>query len=488
MTLENTIGSEVGGARLTSPAEVIAFCRERGIKMVDIKFTDLPGLLQHITIPVTELNEDVFSGGVGFDGSSIRGFQPIQASDMLLIPDASSAVVDPMLATPTLSIFANIKDPVTGEWYSRDPRHIAAKAEAFLRTTGIADTSYWGPELEFFVFDDVRYDTTTNGAFYRVDSIEGAWNSGRDEGGQNLGYKIPYKQGYFPAGPSDTLQEFRSQAVLKLMEVGMTIEAHHHEVATAGQCEIDMRYGTMVKTGDNVFMYKYILKQLARQHGKVVTFMPKPLFQDNGSGMHTHQSLWNGSTPLFFQDGTYANLSDIARWYIGGLIKHGRALMGFAAPTTNSYRRLVPGYEAPVNLVYSARNRSAAIRIPIISPSPNAKRLEFRCPDPSSNPYLTFAACLMAGLDGVMNKIEPGDPMDEDIFELPPHEAARIKQVPGSLSEALDELEADHEFLLRGGVFTEDVIHMWLDYKRAREVDPVRLRPHPYEFSLYFDI
>ncbi|MCX6021842.1 MAG: type I glutamate--ammonia ligase, partial [Chloroflexi bacterium] len=331
-------------------------------------------------------------------------------------------------------------------------------------------------------------ETTPNGSFYKVDSIEGAWNSGRDEGGANLGYKIRYKEGYFPAGPADTLQEWRSKAVLKLMEAGIMIEAHHHEVATAGQCEIDMRFGTMVYTGDNVFMYKYILKSYGRQTGKVVTFMPKPLFQDNGSGMHTHQSLWKDGVPLFYEQGPYADLSDMARWYIGGLIKHGKALMAFAAPTTNSYRRLVPGYEAPVNLVYSARNRSAAIRIPIISKSPKAKRLEFRCPDPSGNPYLTFAACLMAGLDGVMNKIEPGDPMDVDIFELPPEEARKIKQVPGSLQEALDELEADHEFLLRGDVFTEDVIHMWLDYKRTREVDPIRLRPHPYEFSLYFDI
>jgi len=484
----NQSSAGTGAGTMSTAAEVLAFCRARGIQFIDFKFTDLPGLLQHYSIPISELSEDTFVNGVGFDGSSIRGFQAIQESDMLLIPDPSTAMQDPMLPTPTLTMFVNVQDPVTRQWYSRDPRYVAQKAEAYLRSTGIADTSYWGPELEFFVFDDVRFDTKPNGSFYNVDSIEASWNTGRDEGGANLGYKIRMKEGYFPAGPADTLQEWRSQVVLLLQQAGIRVEAHHHEVATAGQCEIDMRFNTMVRMADNVFLYKYILKSFARQSGKVLTFMPKPLFQDNGSGMHTHQSLWKDGVPLFFQEGTYANLSDMARWYIGGLIKHGRALMGFAAPTTNSYRRLVPGYEAPVNLVYSARNRSAAIRIPIISQSPAAKRLEFRCPDPSSNPYLTFAACLMAGLDGVINKIEPGDPMDVDIFELPPDEAKRIKQVPGSLQEALDELEADHEFLLRGGVFTEDLIHMWLDYKRSREVDPVRLRPHPYEFSLYFDI
>ncbi|MBI4499474.1 MAG: type I glutamate--ammonia ligase [Chloroflexi bacterium] len=473
--------------RFSSPQEVIAFCQERGIKMVDLKFADLPGLLQHYTIPVTELTADAFSGGIGFDGSSIRGFQPINESDMLLIPDPTSAMLDVMLETPTLTMFCNIKDPITGEMYSRDPRYVAQKAEAFLRSTGIADVSYWGPELEFFVFDDVRFDQTTNSGYYFIDSVEGQWNSGRDEK-PNLGYKPRYKEGYFPAPPADTLQEFRSQAVLKMMAMGIQVEAHHHEVATAGQCEIDMRFSTLAGTGDRVFLYKYILKNLARQVGKVVTFKPKPLFQDNGSGMHTHQSLWKDGQPLFYQAGTYGLISDMARHYIGGLLHHAPALMAICAPTTNSYRRLVPGYEAPVNLVYSARNRSAAIRIPMISPSPKAKRLEFRCPDPSSNPYLVFAACLMAGLDGVINKIEPPAPIDEDIYELSAEEAASIRTVPGSLAEALEALEADHEFLLRGDVFTEDLIHMWIDYKRYREVDPVRLRPHPYEFHLYFDI
>jgi glutamine synthetase len=473
--------------RLTTPKDVVAFCREQGIKFVDIKFADLPGTLQHYTVPVTELDEDVFDGGLGFDGSSIRGFQPINQSDMVFILDPTTAMRDAMMETPTLSIFANIKDPITGERYSRDPRYVAQKAEAYLKTTGIADTSYWGPELEFFVFDDVRFDQNSHSAYYYVESAEGAWNSGRDEG-PNLGYKPRYKEGYFPIPPTDTLQEWRSQAVLKLMEFGIMVEAHHHEVATAGQCEIDMRFSTLVDMADKTFLYKYVLKNHARNAGKTLTFMPKPLFQDNGSGMHTHQSLWKNGNPLFHQAGTYGDMSDMCRWYIGGLLHHAPALMAFNAPTTNSYRRLVPGYEAPVNLVYSARNRSAAIRIPMLSKSPKSKRIEFRCPDPSANPYLSFSACLMAGLDGVMNKIEPPAPIDEDIYELPAEEAAKIKHVPGSLQESLDALEADHAFLLKGGVFTEDLIHMWLDYKRYKEVDAIRLRPHPYEYALYFDI
>ena len=473
--------------RLTTPREVIDFCREQGLVMVDLKFTDMPGIQQHYTLPVTQLNESLFSEGAGFDGSSIRGFKAIHESDMLLMPDPTTAIVDPACKIPTLSMLCNVRDPVTLESYPRDPRYVAQKAEQYLKTTGIADTSYWGPELEFFVFDDIRYDQNSYSGYYFIDSSEGAWNMGQDEM-PNLGFKVRHKEGYFPVPPTDTQQDLRSEMVLKLLAAGIPIEFHHHEVATAGQNEIDMVFTTLTKMADQVMLYKYIVKNVAREHGKVANFMPKPLFQDNGSGMHTHQSLWNGGTPLFYADEGYAQISTMAKHYIGGLLKHTPAILAFCAPTTNSYRRLVPGFEAPVNLVYSQRNRSAGIRIPLYSPSPRAKRLEYRMPDPSCNPYLAFAACLMAGLDGVINKIDPGDPVDEDIYELPPHEAAKIKQVPGSLDEALEALEGDREFLQRGDVFTPDLIDTWLDYKRTREIDPVRLRPHPYEFYLYADI
>jgi glutamine synthetase len=383
-------------------------------------------------------------------------------------------------------MFCTIRDPVTGESYSRDPRYIAQKAEAFLRQSGIADLSYWGPEPEFFVFDDVRFDQNQYSGYYFIDSSEGAWNTGREEK-PNLGYKPRYKEGYFPAPPMDTLQEFRNEVVLKMQEAGLEVEAHHHEVATAGQGEIDLRFKTLTKMADQLMMYKYIMKNVARAHGKAVTFMPKPLFTDNGSGMHVHQSLWQDDTNLFYHPEGYAQISPTTMFYIGGLLRHAPALLAFCAPTTNSYRRLVPGYEAPVNLVYSQRNRSACIRIPMYSPSPKTKRIEFRPPDPSCNPYLAFAAMLMAGIDGVLERLDPGDPLDVDVYELPPEEAASVKQVPGSLGEVLEALEADHQFLLRDGVFTRDVIETWIEYKRRHELDPVRLRPHPYEFYLYFD-
>lgn len=487
MAESRTASEEAAVARFTSPKEVIDFCREQGIKMVDLKFIDLPGTWQHLSIPLTELDEGTFGKGVGFDGSSIRGFQHIDESDMLLVPDATSAFVDQTFSIPTISLICNVREPATGEGYSRDPRYVAQKAEAYLKATGLADVSYWGPELEFFIFDDIRYDQTANSGYYFIDSAEGQWNTGRDEK-PNLGYKPRYKEGYFPVPPVDTLQDLRSEAVLKMMEAGIDVEAHHHEVATAGQGEIDMRFRSLTRMGDQVMIFKYILKNVAHAHGKTVTFMPKPLFQDNGTGMHTHQSLWKEGQPLFYDKAGYAGFSQMGLWYIGGILKHAPALLALCAPTTNSYRRLVPGYEAPVNLAYSQRNRSACVRIPMYFDDPRQKRLEFRCPDASCNPYLAFAACLMAGLDGVQNKIDPGNPVDEDIYEMSPERAANIKQVPGSLSEALDALEADHDFLLKGNVFTKDVLENWLAYKREREVDPVRLRPHPYEFALYFDV
>jgi len=472
--------------RPKSPGEVIALCRERGIQIVDLKFTDLPGTLQHFSIPARALDEGVFRDGIGFDGSSIRGFQHIQESDMLLVPDPSSAFVDPIYRVPTLSVICDVRDPVTGERYWRDPRHVAQKAEAYLRESGIADTAYFGPEVEFFIFDSVRYDQNEHCGYYFVDSEEGAWNSGRE--GKNLGHRPRYKEGYFPAPPTDSLQDLRSIAILKMMEAGIYIEVHHHEVATAGQGEIDMRYQTLTRMGDQVMLYKYILRNVAREHDKTVTFMPKPLFGDNGSGMHVHVSLWKDGENLFYDPEGYAQLSLLGMYFIGGLLRHARALCALIAPTTNSYQRLVPGFEAPVNLVYSQRNRSAAVRIPVYSRSPGAKRIEFRTPDPSCNPYLAFAAILMAGLDGIFNETDPGDPLDTDVYELSPEELADLHTVPGSLDEALRELEEDHEFLLRGSVFTSDLLGTWLEYKRRREVDPVRLRPHPYEFYLYYDI
>ena len=472
-----------------SPADVIASAAQNNIQMVDLKLTDLLGTTQHVTIPVEEMTEELFVEGTGFDGSSIRGFQTIDESDMLLVPDASTAAIDPVFEIPTLSLICNVRDPMTGDHYSRDPRWIAQKAEAFLASSGIAEVSYWGPELEFFIFDTARFHQDARSGYYFVDSDEGIWNSGSETtlGGEaNLGYQPRHKEGYFPSPPVDTHTDIRSEAVLKMAGFGIEVEKHHHEVATAGQGEIDFKYDSLTRTSDNVVHYKYVLKNVAREHGKVATFMPKPLLGDNGTGMHTHQSLWNNGTNLFAGDG-YANTSQLMRFYIGGLLHHAPALLALCAPTTNSYRRLVPGFEAPVNLVYSARNRSACARIPVYFDKPEAKRVEFRCPDPTCNPYLAFPAMLMAGIDGIINEIDPGDPVDTDMYDLSPEEAAKVTQVPGSLPETLDALEADHEFLLRGEVFTDDVIETWLDYKRTREVDELRLRPHPYEFSMYFD-
>ncbi|HLF25030.1 MAG TPA: type I glutamate--ammonia ligase [Anaerolineae bacterium] len=471
---------------LTSPKEVLAYAREQGLKIVDFKFADLPGTWQHFSSPIEELSESLFVEGIGFDGSSIRGFQAIHESDMLLMPDPGSAVADPACSVPTLTLTCNVFDPLTRQPYSRDPRYIAQKAEAYLKQTGIADISYWGPEAEFFVFDSVRFDQTQNAGYYFINSDEGIWNSGRNGTEPNLAHRPRWKEGYFPVAPADTLQDFRSEVVLKLAEAGVPVEVHHHEVATAGQCEIDMRFSSLVNMADHLMMYKYVIKNLAHAHGKTATFMPKPIWGDNGSGMHVHQSLWKEGSNLFFDKDGYALTSETARYYIGGLLKHAPALLALVAPTVNSYHRLVPGFEAPVNLVYSRRNRSAAVRIPMYSDSPKSKRIEFRCPDPACNPYLAFAAMLMAGIDGIQNKIQPGDPADFDVFEE--HEkAAKIKQVPGSLPEALNALEADHDFLLKGDVFTSDVLETWLTYKRTREVDPIRLRPHPYEFYLYYD-
>ncbi len=470
-----------------SAAEVVRLAVDEGIEMVDLRFCDLPGLMQHFSMPVHELTEDAFDDGYGFDGSSIRGFQAIQESDMILLPDPSTAVVDEFRQHKTLNLNCFVHDPVTGESYSRDPRYVALKAERHLKSTGIADTAYFGPEAEFFIFDDVRFSQDQHSAFYQVDSVEGIWNSDRDEG-PNLGHKPRYKEGYFPVPPMDHFQDLRSEMCLAMERHGIEIEVQHHEVGTAGQAEIDMRFDTLLTMADKLMLYKYVVKSVAHNAGCTATFMPKPLFQDNGSGMHVHQSLWNGAEPLFYADTGYGGLSDIGRWYVGGLLAHARAVLAFAAPTTNSYRRLVPGYEAPVNLVYSQRNRSAACRIPLYSKSPKAKRIEFRCPDPSCNPYLAFSAMLMAGLDGVRKQTEPPAPVEEDLFELPPEELAKVGQVPASLEEALGALEDDHEFLLEGGVFTDDLIETWIDYKREREIDPVRLRPHPWEFMLYYDI
>ncbi|MBI3760373.1 MAG: type I glutamate--ammonia ligase [Chloroflexi bacterium] len=472
---------------ITTPREAIEFARSLGLRIVDFKFVDLPGTWQHFSAPIEELSESLFAEGIGFDGSSIRGFQAIHESDMLLMPDASSAVVDPACSVPTLSLTCSVFDPITRRPYSRDPRHIAQKAEAYLKQTGIADVSYWGPEAEFFVFDNIRFDQNQYSGYYFIDSDEGVWNSGQDGAKPNLGHRPRWKEGYFPVAPADTLQDFRSEVVLKLAEAGVPVEVHHHEVGGAGQCEIDMRFDGLVNMADHLMMYKYVIKNVARAHCKTVTFMPKPIFGDNGSGMHVHQSLWNGESNLFFDKNGYALLSETARYYIGGLLKHSPALMAFCAPTTNSYRRLVPGFEAPVNLVYSRRNRSAAVRIPMYSDNPKSKRIEYRCPDASSNPYLAFSALLLAGLDGIKNTIDPGEAADYDLYDLEPEEAARIEQVPGSLSEALAALESDHEFLYAGDVFTPDVIETWIEYKRTKEVDPIRLRPHPYEFYLYYD-
>jgi len=461
--------------------------KDANVEIVDLKFVDLPGVWQHFSIPAEDLDEDLFQDGIGFDGSSIRGYQQIHESDMLLVADPGTAYVDLNLEIPTLSLICNVRDPITLQRYNRDPRYIAQKAELYLKGSGIADISYWGPELEFYIFDDVRYDQTAQSGYYFIDSEEGVWNTGRSET-PNLGYKIRHKEGYFPVPPADTLQDIRSEIILHMKRMGVPIEVHHHEVGTAGQGEIDMKYAPLTKMADNVMYYKYIIRNVARKHKKVATFMPKPIFGDNGSGMHTHQSLWKGETNLFYDSQGYGLVSKLAMLYIGGLLKHAAALLAFCAPTTNSYRRLVPGYEAPVNLAYSQRNRSAAVRIPVYSKSPKSKRIEFRCPDPSANPYLCFAAQLMAGLDGIANGIDPGGPLDKDLYDLEPEEAAGIKSTPGSLGEVLDALEEDHAWLLRGDVFTADVIETWLKYKRERELAPVNLRPVPYEFFLYFDL
>jgi glutamine synthetase len=469
-----------GGETKPEARETIEWAQETRAAMVDLKFCDLLGTWQHMTLPVRAFDESAFDEGLGFDGSSIRGWQGISESDMLLVPQAETAILDPATETPTLSLVCEIVDPVTREPYTRDPRGVAKRAEEYLRSTGIADTAFIGPECEFFVFDEVHYDLQTNAAHYAVDSAEGHWNSGRP----GLGYTARPKEGYFPTAPHDSLSDLRTQMVLTLERLGIECEFHHHEVASGGQCEIDLRFTTLTRMADQVMTYKYVVKNVARANGKTVTFMPKPIFGDNGSGMHTHQSLWKQGTPLMADKSGYAGLSQLARAYIGGLLAHAPALLAFCAPTTNSYRRLVPGYEAPVNLVYSQRNRSACIRIPMYSESPKAKRIEFRCPDAAANPYLAFSAMLMAGLDGIERGLDPGAPADYDLFE---EEHGEVAQVPGSLAESLDALEADHEFLLKGGVFTKDLVETWIAWKRENEVDPVRLRPHPAEFALYFD-
>ncbi|MCB0003862.1 MAG: type I glutamate--ammonia ligase [Anaerolineae bacterium] len=466
-------------------ADVLALVPQ--VKMVDFRFTDLPGVWQHFSVPAKELTAETFEEGVGFDGSSIRGFKEIHESDMLLMLDAETAFIDPVLEVPTLAIVCDVYDPITRDPYSRDPRFIAARADAYLKQTGIGDTSFWGPEAEFFLFNNVRYGGGSNEAFYSIDSDEAWWNSGRADR-QNLGAQIPPKRGYFPTPPTDTLQDVRSRIVMALEEAGIDIEVHHHEVATAGQCEIDMRFGPLLQMADSIMKYKYIVKNVARKEGLTATFMPKPIFGDNGSGMHVHQSVWKDGKNVFYDEAGYGQLSDSARFYIGGLLKHAPALLALCAPTTNSYRRLVPGFEAPVNLAYSQRNRSAICRIPVYSKSPKAKRIEFRAPDPSANPYLAFAAMLMAGIDGIQNRIDPGGPLDKDLYSLPPEEAKAVKQVPGSLEAVLFALEADHEFLLKGDVFTSDMLETYIAYKRENEVDPMRMRPHPHEFMMYFDV
>ncbi|GAA0244696.1 type I glutamate--ammonia ligase [Cryptosporangium japonicum] len=471
----------------SQPDELLRYIQDEGVRFVDVRFCDLPGVMQHFTVPIESFDADILEEGLAFDGSSIRGFQQIHESDMLLLPDVSTAFVDPFRVNKTIALNFFIADPFTREAYSRDPRNIAKKAEQYLANSGIADTAYFGAEAEFYIFDSIRFDTNQHSSYYYVDSVEGAWNSGKEEEGGNRGYKTNYKGGYFPVPPIDHFADLRDTMVNNLQQVGITVERGHHEVGTAGQAEINYKFSTLLHSADNLMLFKYIIKNTAWNAGKTVTFMPKPLFGDNGSGMHTHQSLWKDGNPLMYDEAGYAGLSDTARWYIGGLLTHAPSLLAFTNPTVNSYRRLVPGYEAPVNLVYSQRNRSACTRIPIVS-SPKAKRIEFRVPDPSANPYLAFSAMLMAGLDGIKNKIEPPTPVDKDLYELAPDELAEVAQVPGSLPEVLDRLEVDHDYLLEGGVFTPDLISTWIEYKRANEVDPVRLRPTPHEFALYYDI
>lgn len=470
-----------------TPEDVLKKIQDEGIQMIDLKFIDMPGTWQHLTVYQDQIDADSFTDGVPFDGSSIRGWKAINESDMAMVPDPTSAWIDPFMAEPTLSLICTIQEPRTGELYERCPRAIAHKAVDYLRGTGIGNTAYFGPEAEFFVFDDVRFDQTENKSFYYVDTVEGRWNSGAEEEGGNKGYKPRYKEGYFPVSPTDTLQDLRTEMLLTMAACGVPIEKHHHEVATGGQCELGFRFAELVKAADYLMTYKYCIKNVGKKHGKTITFMPKPLFNDNGSGMHTHQSIWNDGEPLFAGD-QYAGLSQTALYYIGGILKHAPALLAFTNPTTNSYKRLVPGFEAPVNLAYSQGNRSASVRIPLSGMSPKAKRLEFRCPDATSNPYLAFAAMLCAGIDGIKNQIDPGDPLDVDIYDLSPEELAKIPSTPGSLMDALKALEADHDFLTTGGVFTEDFIDNWITYKLDTEVNPMRLRPHPYEFALYYDV
>jgi glutamine synthetase len=469
-----------------TPKDVLDMAKENGAKVVDLRFMDFPGLWQHFTVPISELEASSFEDGYGFDGSSIRGWQPIHASDMLVVPDATTAKIDPFYEAPTLVLICNIVDPVTREPYSRDPRNIAQKADTYLKSSGIGDVAYFGPEAEFFIFDDIRFESTRYAAFYEIDSVEGNWNTGREEG-PNLGYKPRHKEGYFPVPPMDKFQDLRTEMLLTLENLGIEIEAQHHEVATAGQAEIDMRFKPLLQMSDQLMWFKYVLKNVAYRHNHTVTFMPKPLFEDNGTGMHTHISIWKDDQPLFAGD-KYAGVSQEALYAIGGILKHCRALTAFTNPTTNSYKRLVPGFEAPVNLAYSSRNRSAAVRIPMYSASPKAKRIEFRTPDPSCNGYLAFSAMLMAVIDGIQNKIDPGDPLDKDIYNLPPEELAEIPSAPGSLEEAIEALKADQEFLLKGDVFTQDALDMWIEYKTENEINDVKLRPHPHEFFLYYDI
>ena len=469
-----------------TPKQVLEFAKENGALMVDYKFMDFIGTWQHISVPITEFDENAFEEGQGFDGSSIRGWQPIHASDMILIPDPATAKIDPFIKVPTLSLICNVFDPITKEDYSRDPRNIALKAEAYLKSTGIGDIAFFGPEAEFFVFDEVRYNLAENRSFYHLDSIEGAWNTGRKEN-PNLGYKHGFKEGYFPCPPADSQNDLRNEMVQELQKVGIRVETQHHEVATGGQAEIDIRFSSLVDIADQLQWFKYVIKNVAARNGKTVTFMPKPLFGDNGSGMHCHQSIWKNGQNLFAGD-KYGGVSQIALWYIGGIIKHAKALCAITNPTTNSYKRLVPGYEAPVNMAYSSRNRSAAIRIPMMSSNPKAKRIEFRTPDPSCNAYLAFSAMLMAGLDGIENKIDPGQPLDKDIYGLSPEELKDIPAAPVSLEDALHELREDHEFLLKGDVFTPDVIEKWIEYKTEAEINPVRMRPVPLEFALYYNV
>ena len=467
------------------PRRVLEFAKKNKAQVVDLKFCDLVGTWQHFSAPLEELTEAVFKDGLGFDGSSIRGWKAINMSDMLVIPDPKTAILDPFTEVPTLSLVCSVVDPITRENYDRDPRSVAQKAERYLKSTKIGDVSYWGPEAEFFIFDSARYDQDAHSGYYFIDSEEGIWNSGRE--GANLGAKPRHKEGYFPVSPTDTMQDIRSEMILEMQKAGMLVEKHHHEVATAGQAEIDLRYDSLVNMADKMMMYKYVVKNVAFRHKKTVTFMPKPVFGDNGSGMHTHQSIWKEGRPLFAGK-EYAGVSQLCLYYIGGILKHAPALAAITNPTTNSYKRLTPGFEAPVLLAYSSRNRSATVRIPMYQASPKTKRIEVRYPDPATNPYLAFAAMLMAGLDGIENKIDPGEPMDKDLYDLEPREAASIPTMPGSLDEAINNLEKDHQFLLKGGVFSEDFIETWISYKRSREIDPLRLRPHPYEFFMYYDV